>query len=344
MRLVFAYPGDLALRTGGYGYDRRLIQGLQARGWQLDVVPLGEGFPFPQADVLRRAEARLSTLPDGRAVLIDGSAFGIMDDWARREGRRLRLFALVHHPLASEGGLAPDVAQRLSDSEGAALAQVLGTIVTSPATAREVEERFGLRPADIRIALPGTDPGPVSLCEGNPPHIVAIGSLIPRKAHDVLVDALSRVAHLPWRATIAGAPLDPQVAEALRAQIDSLGLGDRIRLLGEVADSRALMAGADLFAMASRYEGYGMVFAEALSQGLPIVACRAGAIPDVVPEDAGILVPPDDPVSFAAALSVLIADRARRRSCAEGARMAGLRLPNWDDTAARVAAFIEARA
>lgn len=344
MRLAFAYPGDLDTRTGAYGYDRRLIEELRTRGWQVDLIPLGDGFPFPTSDVLATAEARLSALPDGHVVLVDGSAFGVMDAWARREASRLRLFALVHHPLALEGGMARDLALRLMESERTALAEVRGTIVTSSTTARELHERFGVAERDIRVALPGTDIGPVSLCEGNPPHIVAIGSLIRRKGHDVLVDALSRIAELPWHATIVGTALDPDVASALHAQIDSLGLADRIVMTGGVQDTRAVLASADIFALASRYEGYGMVFAEALAQGLPIVACHAGAIPDVVPDEAGILVPPDDAVSFAAALSLLIADRPRRRSYAEGARAAGARLPAWTDTGARVATFLEQRA
>ncbi|QUS35270.1 glycosyltransferase family 4 protein [Falsirhodobacter algicola] len=343
-RLVFAYPGDLDLPTGGYAYDRRLIRELRAAGWEVETLALGPGFPFPGPEARAAAEARLSALPDGTTVLIDGLAFGVLDDWALREAGRLAIFALVHHPLALEGGQKADVTAALLRSEHRALSAARGVVVTSPATGREVIRTFRVPEADVTVALPGTDPAPIALGEGDPPHVLSVGTLIPRKAHDVLVAALALNADLPWRATIIGSrTLHPETAEQVEAQIAEAGLGDRIRLVGTVSDTRAVMAGADVFALASRYEGYGMVFAEALAQGLPIVACAGGAVPEVVPASAGILAPPDDVPAFAEALRHILTDRDLRRSLAAGSRAAGAALPSWADTAATIASFIGSR-
>ncbi|KQR67825.1 glycosyltransferase family 4 protein [Rhizobium sp. Leaf341] len=349
-RLVFAYPGDLSLKTGGYGYDRRLIHGLEQLGWHVEPVSLGEGFPMPTTDVLARAEAQLSALPDGALVMIDGLAFGLMDRWAKREGARLRIVALVHHPLALETGLPAAVAARLCESEREALRFVRHVVVTSAETARTLSEDYGVAPAEITIAVPGTDrPQPANQAARDagpphiiPPHIISVGTLTRRKGHDVLLAALAKLRDLPWRASIIGnQTLDPVTAAALADQVVALGLSDRVTLCGERDDVAGELQTGDIFALASRYEGYGMVFAEALAQGLPIVACHAGAIPEVVPPEAGVLVAVDDIDGFADALRTFITDPLVRRQFADAAATAGRLLPRWQDTARTVSDRLE---
>ncbi len=332
--LTFAYPGDLSLKTGGYGYDRKVIQGLTAAGWDVRLLPLGDGFPAPTEAGLEAANNALSALPDGELVVIDGLAFGVLDGWARDHAARLRIVALVHHPLALETGLSEGAQQQLRQSERAALACVRHVIVTSPMTARELATNYGVDPAAITIALPGTETV-TALNSANPAlQILSVGTLSRRKGHDVLLAALKAVEDLDWQATIIGSKtLDPATSGALERQVEALQLGERVQLLGEVADTRLHFTRADVFALASRYEGYGMVFAEALAAGLPIVACHAGAVPDVVPEDAGFLVPVDDVSAFAAALRRLLSDPAERQVRAAASRTAGAELPTWDDTA-----------
>src|SRR6202040_2710061 len=120
----------------------------------------------------------------------------------------------------------------------------------------------------------------------------------------------------------------PATAAALDADILHHGLGERIAVLGAVTDDRLaeLHANADLFVLPSRHEGYGIAFAEAIAHGLPVIGTTAGAIPDTVPDGAGILVPPDDVAALAAALRSMIADADLRERCAAAARRAALLL------------------
>jgi len=340
--LTFAYPGDIETRTGGYGYDRRVVGALRDLGWTVDLISLGNAFPNSPAEDIEAGGKILSGLPDGTLVLIDGLAFGMMDAWAAREVKRLRIMALVHHPLALETGLDEEKRTSLAERERAALTHVRGVIVTSHMTATELAANYGVPAARIAVAMPGMDPAPLATGGNNPPLILSVGTLTRRKGHDVLIAALGKLRDLRWTCRIVGnRDLDPQVTAELERQIAEADLTDRIELAGQIEDPRAEFAKADIFALASRYEGYGMVFAEALAQGLPIVGCAAGAVPDVVPESAGILVAPDDPAAFADALGKLLTEPETRIAMADAAAVAGARLPSWRDTAKIISGFLE---
>ena len=105
--LEFVVPGDLEAATGGYGYDRRIISGLRALGWQVTRACTGcqlSCIPPPLRSM--HAQQVLAQLPDQALVLVDGLAAGAMPQLLRAHAARLRLVALVHHPLAAESGLA----------------------------------------------------------------------------------------------------------------------------------------------------------------------------------------------------------------------------------------------
>ncbi|HEY0439608.1 MAG TPA: glycosyltransferase, partial [Xanthobacteraceae bacterium] len=90
---------------------------------------------------------------------------------------------------------------------------------------------------------------------------------------------------------------------------------------------------ADVFVLPSRFEGYGMAFAEAIGFGLPVIGTAVSAVPETVPPEAGILVPPENAGALAAALRRLLSDEPARRAYAEGARRAAARLPTWNEAA-----------
>jgi glycosyltransferase involved in cell wall biosynthesis len=344
--LRFAVPGDIGTVSGGYRYDRMLIDALTRKGRVVKLLSWPGAYPFPSPSEAAEAARSLAACPDGSVVLVDGLAFGALPEVAVAEGRRLRLVALVHHPLALETGLSAEDRTRLAESERRALGAARGIVATSQTTADCLIRDYAVDPRIVTVALPGTDPvnefsAGLSRLAPGPPRVLSVGNLIPRKGHDVLVAALAAVADLDWICTIVGSPdRAPDTAREIRAAIAGCGLEARIGLAGEAAEVAPFYRQADLFVLASRHEGYGMVFAEALRFGLPVVGTTAGAIPEVVPPSAGILVPPDDVAALAAALRSLIVDEGRRTRLAAGARLAGAGLPGWEETAAHVAAAL----
>jgi glycosyltransferase involved in cell wall biosynthesis len=231
----------------------------------------------------------------------------------------------------------------LRASETAALALAREVIVTSPATSSILVQEFGVAPRRLTVALPGTDPAPRSCGTGSPLQLLAVGSIVPRKGYDVLVRALETIGDQEWHLNIAGAgDRSPGTAAELRALILASGLDHRITLNGTVSDERLaeLYAKADVFVMSSLFEGFGMVLAEAMARGLPIVSTTGGAAAETVPDAAAIKVPPGDVAALAEALRTVMRDAVLRTEMANASWRAGRALPQWKDTARIIADVI----
>ena len=333
--LEFIVPGRLATLTGGYGYDRRIVAGLRERGWTVTVHELDDSFPMPHASARAESSRVLAAIPDHALVIVDGLALGALPDEVEPHAQRLRLVGLVHHPLAAETGLDPGVAKDLEDTERRALRHVRRVIVTSQATA-EMLDAYGVARQRVIVVNPGTDPAALAEGSGGPDvQLLCVAALIPRKGHDVLFRALASLTWKNWRLTCVGScERDPATVDRLRQQLRSCGLEDRVSFVGEMSGARLekLYATADVFVLPTFYEGYGMVVAEALARGLPVVASKTGAIGDLVTPDAGIVVEPGDAELLAQALSRVLSDGAYREQLARGARNVRAGLPAWEQS------------
>jgi glycosyltransferase involved in cell wall biosynthesis len=340
----FIVPGRLQTLTGGYGYDRRIVAGLRQRGWPVTVHELDDSFPIPDAGARDEGARVLAAIPDDTLVIVDGLALGALPDEAHLHAERLRLVGLVHHPLAAETGLDASVARRLEDSERRALRHVRRVVVTSEATA-EMLDAYGVARSRVTVINPGTDPAPLAEGSTGPDvQLLCVASLIPRKGHDVLFRALASLPCRDWRLTCVGSfERDPVTVDRLRQQLSSYALGDRVSFAGEMSGDRLerLYAAADVFVLATLYEGYGMVVAEALARGLPVVGTRTGAIGDLVTADAGVVVEPGNADTLAYALSRVLSDAEYRRHLAQGARNVRALLPTWDESCDALARLLE---
>ena len=342
---AFVVPGDLTTPTGGYAYDRHMIAELRALGWLMQVLDIGAGFPRPTPAERLAAQRHLAELPIERPIVIDGLAFGVLAEEARALTPPRRLVALVHHPLALETGLSSAEAVALRSSERAALACARHVITTSASTAQLLVADYAVPPQRVSIVRPGTDRVAMQARAGGPVvELLAVGSVVPRKGYDILVAALARMPDLAWRLIIAGdRDRSAETGQQLDAEIARLGLAGRITFAGAVAPQRLmqLYAASDLFVLPSRFEGYGMAYAEAIAHGVPVVGTRAGAVPDTVPAGAGMLVPPDDVDALAAVLRRLIESPGERERLAAGARAAAATFPSWQESATLFARVLE---
>ena len=346
MRPVFVVvPGSIETVSGGYGYDRRMVAGLRRLGWFVTVLELSPRFPRPTPADLDHAAQTLAALPDDSVVVIDGLALGAMPQQASREGRRLRLVGLVHHPLALETGLTSEAAAAFEASERAALAAVRLVVVTSRGTVRTLDRYEVTQP--ILVAEPGTQPAPLARGSGGEiVQLLSVGSFIPRKGYDVLFRALGKVPLRNWHLTAVGSLDHDQrdLVAHLRAGLRTDGIEEFVTFAGEAKEAAVapFYDRADVFVLPTLFEGYGMAVAEAVACGLPVVSTPTGAIADLVDDlRSGCLVPPGDEDALAASLTRILADQSFRSRLAEGARGKRATLPSWDDCARTVDAALD---
>nr|WP_231333683.1 glycosyltransferase family 4 protein [Actinomadura graeca] len=345
-------PGDVdddTAPSGGNVYDRRLCRGLASAGRPVRELAVPGAWPRPDHRDREALDRALAGLPDGSVVLLDGLVACGVPGVVVPHADRLRLAVLVHLPLADETGLPDHVAADLDARERAVLRAATAVIATSPWARGRLIEHHGLAPGRVHAVQPGTEPAPLATGTDGASRLLCVASLTPRKGHDLLVEALAAVAHLPWSCELTG-PLDrdPGHVTRLRRLIGRHRLGDRVRLTGPKTGPRlaAAYAAADLAVLASRAETYGMVVTEALARGVPVLATAVDGVPETVGRDPsgavpGLLVPPGDPGALAAALRHWLVEPDLRSRLRTTARRRRATLRGWDETSRRMAAVLD---
>jgi glycosyltransferase involved in cell wall biosynthesis len=315
-------------------YNRRVISGLRKRGFEIEEVVAGGASPDEQ----RKAAPRFgSTFDPSRfdAIVVDALAriavFRHLDLWLASRP----VVALVHE-LPSVAGSQHETLPCERDYEETLLRTDRFVAVSD--YGRKVLLRRGVSPGRIHVVPPGFDGVP----EDVGPHVqsgarvraLCVAQWIERKGIVTLVEAWTlRERKGAVLELIGETDADPDYAVLVRAAIEAAPRGS-IVVSGCVEDVSlgASYAAADLFVLPSRYEGYGIVFAEALARGLPIIACEVGPVPELVGREAAVLVRPDDREALSAALDLLLGDPKLRVRMSAAARRRTSSLPRWEDT------------
>ena len=332
MHVSLIVPAPLDQVSGGYAYDRRMAEGLRAHGHTVAVVELNGRFPLSDDDARDSACAAWDRLAEPTRPVIDGlalPAFSGMEDalWARGA------VGLIHHPTALETGLSETEGAILRRIERRLYPRLTRIIVTSGSTAERLATEFGVDRAHLSVVVPGTEDAPRSVGSGGPVvEILSIGTVVPRKGHDVLIRSLARLPDLRWHLTIVGSlRKEPAYADGLVRLAEELQIAPQVRFAGEVTGEplEAYWQGADLFALATWFEGYGMAIAEALRRGLPIAVTAGGAAAALVRPEAGVVCEPGDQVQLTKALRRVIFSASLRQEMGEEAWKIGQTLPGW---------------
>jgi glycosyltransferase involved in cell wall biosynthesis len=330
LRVAWVIYGSIDQVTGGYIYDRLVVEQLRELGDSVDVISISPG------------QRELPALGRDRydAVVADELCFHELPALFEL-APELRRVLLIHHLTAWEHEPGPERDATLQ-LERAAMAGASSCVATSFVTSDRLESEGLVR--RVSVAEPGADRMPRSATGGQEPsgqriRLLFIGNILPRKRVRRLVEAFARLDASHVELVLAGAELEPKYAAEVRALVQTLGIGERVKFLGSIpaASLAEQLSLADALVLPSALEGYGMVLSEALWASVPVIAARVGAAEQLIGmTSAGILYEPDEPYGLDAALGAFVADSGLRRRLRHAAWNAGDILPRWRDTALKL--------
>jgi glycosyltransferase involved in cell wall biosynthesis len=224
------------------------------------------------------------------------------------------------------------------------LSAAAAIVTTSRWTERWLVGRYTLRRDLVHVVEPGVDVADPASGTTSGGELLCVAAVTPQKGHDLLLQGLATVADLDWRCSCVGTlARDPGFVADLGRRARAGGIADRVSFTGprSGADLEHAYATSDLLVLASRAETYGMVVTEALARGLPVVATAVGGVPEALGRVGdgsrpGLLVPPDDPPAFGAALRNWLGDHELRRRLRSAAAERRATLSGWLDTSGRL--------
>ncbi len=311
MRIALVIYGSLDTISGGYLYDRKLVEYLRSLGDEVDVLSLPwHSYGRHLLDNFSRGLEERIELGKYDVVLQDELNHPSLLCLNRRLRGKVPLISIVHHLRISEASSFYwpfTTVHRLIESRY--LRSVDGMLFTSHATLEAVHEQNCL-PKWSHIAHPSASHLASTVSEGRAleglPRLLFVGNVIPRKGLWTLIQGM--VVHLetPYQLTIVGRnDIDSSFTAYLRQYLQMRGMDDRVCFKGPVSQKELieLYESHDVLAMPSEHEGFGIVYLEAMSFGLPVIASSAGGAVDIVKDSInGFLAEPGNEVHVAAAL------------------------------------------
>ena len=337
MKIGLIIYGSLDTISGGYLYDRRLVASLRSRGDDVQVISL----PWRHY-AAHLADNLLVRLPPGLDILIQDELNHPSLLRANAGTHPYPVVSLVHNLRSAEPRPAwQNGIYRLIEARY--LRSVDGFIFNSMTTRAAVHSVAGGGRPDL-VAYPPTDQRGLQVFSGPTLRVLFLGNLIPLKGLHSLLAALSQLNKDAWQLDVVGSfTRDPAYAQKVKQQASTLGLSKRVHFHGEL-DKDPLMERlrqAQVLALPSSYEGFGIAYLEGMAFGLPAIATIAGAAGEIITEGVnGYLIPPDDPPALAACLRSLTADHGLLARMSLNALERYHAQPAWEQTADRIRSFL----
>jgi glycosyltransferase involved in cell wall biosynthesis len=350
MRVALVIYGSLDTVSGGYLYDRKLVEYLTHQGDEVEIISL------PWRNYARHLADNLSAKWRRR---LEGDFDVIVQDelnhpslvWINNHLRQpAPLVAIVHHLRCSEP--RPPWQNRVYRAiERRYLNSVDAFIFNSRSTKRVVSELLAeskpyiiAHPAGDRFGNTIATEEIIRRAYSGPLQLLFVGNLIPRKGLHTLLSALGLCQSFQWQLHVVGSlDVEPAYTDQIQNLLKRWKLEERVTLSGVLngEDLAREMASAHLMVMPSAYEGFGIVYLEGMGFGLPAIATTAGAAGELIADgENGFTIPPDNPKALANCLLTLAVDRDRLAQMSLAALVRYACHPTWADSTAAIRQFL----
>jgi glycosyltransferase involved in cell wall biosynthesis len=354
MRIGLAICGDLATLTGGWIYDRLLVEHLQAQGHTVDVISWKRrNYVCNMADNFSPRLFRRLHNPEWRLLLEDElnhpSLFRL--NLRLKQKRRRPIVSIVHQVLCRQP--LKRIQQLFYRSiEHRYFQSVDGFIFNSQTTRANVASLIDLRQPSL-VAYPGgdrlgwlaSDAGIASKClQSGPLRLIFVGNLLPNKGVLPLITGLARLPEKSWHLSLVGSlTMDRGYAQKVRALIGRRGLNGQVDLTGPLDGQELVkrLTASHVFVLPFSYEGFGIACLEAMAWGLPVIGSGAGALKELVQDGVnGWLVAPGDVGDLAEKILRLHGDRNLLTRCGAAALQTFCLRPRWKDSLQKINSFL----
>jgi glycosyltransferase involved in cell wall biosynthesis len=345
MKIGLIIYGSLDTMSGGYLYDRKLVESLRKRGDQVEIISLPWG--NYAANLTDNFHFRL---PRGFDLIIEDELNHPSLLKANRQEHSYPIVSLVHnlHSLEPRSTWQNDLYRVVERSY---LNSVDGFIFNSNTTCDAVQALIGEQKPFI-VANPPTDrfgshPNENQIYsranEANSLRLLFLGNVIPLKGLHVVLEAL-RCLSFDYRLDIVGSlTVDPTYARKMQEKAKTYGLSSKVFFHG-ILDSEALIERfeyAQVMVMPSSYEGFGIAYLEGMGFGLPAIATTSGAASEYITDgENGCLIPPENASMLAERLTRLANDRELLARMSINALKRYQGQPTWEETMDSIRDFL----
>lgn len=355
MNVGLVIYGNLNTVSGGYLYDRQLVEHLRQHGDKVEI--------FSQEPRGYSASLLENLTGDLADSILDADLDVLLQDELNHPSlitanRRLKqqsdlpIVSIVHHLRCSEDHPRWKKAM-VRVLERRYLRSVDAFVFNGETTKAVVDRVAGVSEPSV-IAVPAGNRLDADISDSDiqqrairvdgPRHLIFLGSVIRRKGLHHVLEALTAFSSEQWDLSVVGRlDVDESYTGEIKELIRTYRLEDRVTLYGPLPDREIirLLRNGDLLAMPSSYEGYGIAYLEGMAFGLPAIGTTSGAAHEIITHhENGWLIPPGDVPAIRQILTSISGDLDRLLAMSRSARQRFLAHPQWDESMSRIRSFL----